>query len=154
MITCILYIFSIGICIYGGIRSNTIIMGIIDTKCSILKFFDQILEGESKQSVPKWPGFNKITNILIDMKNEIKDLRNATLNELNQKLDNIENSKIILKNKMEESGNAFYSHPNSNTYKNLYKAYDISFNFFWNGNINNSLLAGYHHLLLLRLLLL
>ena len=69
MISCILHIFAIGICIYGGIRSNTIIMGIIDTKCSILKFFDQILEGESKQSVPKWPGFNKITNILIDMKN-------------------------------------------------------------------------------------
>ena len=128
MITCILYIISIGICIYGGIRSNTIIMGIIDTKCSILKFFDQILEGESKQSVPKWPGFNKITNILIDMKNGIKDLRNATLNDLNQKLDNIEDIKIIFKNKMEQSGNAFYSPPNSNTYINLYSSDEYNIN--------------------------
>ena len=103
-------------------------MGIADTKCSILKFFDQILEGEEKQTFPKQPGFNKVSDILIDIKDEIKDLRNITLNDLNQKLGGVENKKISFKNKMEESGNAFFSPPNSNIYINLCSSDEYNIN--------------------------
>ena len=45
---------------------------------------------------------------------------------LYQKIDNINNQKIDFKNKMEQSGNEFYSSLESNIYTNLYSnEYDI-----------------------------
>ena len=86
------------------------------------------MEGEEKQTLPKWPGFNHINDILIDIKDEIKDLRNITLNNLNQELNNIENKKIIFKNKMEESGNSFFSPLNSSKYIDLYCSDEYNIN--------------------------
>ena len=45
---------------------------------------------------------------------------------LYQKIDNINNQKIDFKNKMEESGNEFYSYLENNIYTNIYSnEYDI-----------------------------
>ena len=109
IITFVLYMISIAACIYGFIKSDSIVIGISNTECSILKFYEQILEGETKQTLPKWAGIKKISQILMNIKDEIKDLRKNELNELNQELDNIRNKKISFKNKMKESGNAFFS---------------------------------------------
>jgi prefoldin subunit 5 len=91
-------------------------------KCSILKFFDHLLEGETDQSFPKWAGLNKIEDILKNMKEGIKELKIGTLNDLNQEINNINEKKNSFKNKMEESGNEFYSSPNRLTYSNLYSS--------------------------------
>ena len=118
----ILYILLISISIYGLIKTNTIITGISDTKCSILKFFDQALEGETKQALPKWIGFYEIINILNDIKEEIKELRKRTLNDFYNKIDNIKYKNIIFKNRMEESGEAFYTPSDRRKYSNLYSS--------------------------------
>ena len=46
-------------------------MGLSDTECSILKFFDQFLDGETKQEKPRWPGITGINGILEDLTYEI-----------------------------------------------------------------------------------
>ena len=56
-------------------------------------------------------GLNKIAYILKDMNDGIKNLKEGTLNDLNQEINNINDKKISLKNKKEESGNEFYSPP-------------------------------------------
>ena len=121
-----LYLFSIGISIICFLKSNSINEGIADIKCSIVKFFDHILEGETKQTFPKWAGLNKIEEILNNMKERIKELKEGSLNDLNLKINDINNQKISFKKKMEESGNEFYSPPDRITYSNLYSSDNYS----------------------------
>ena len=82
IIAYIFYSISIAACIYGLIKSDLIITGLSNTECSFLNFREQILEGETKQTLPKWAGFKRIKEILSDIKYEIKDLRKITLNDL------------------------------------------------------------------------
>ena len=121
-----LYLFSIAISIICFLKSNSINEGIADIKCSIVKFFDHILEGETKQTFPKWAGLNKIEEILNNMKERIKELKEGSLNDLNLKINDINNQKISFKKKMEESGNEFYSPPDRITYSNLYSSDNYS----------------------------
>ena len=58
--TYIFYGLSVAICIYGLNQSNSVFFGIADTECSILKFFDQVLEGEIKESLSRWAGIDGI----------------------------------------------------------------------------------------------
>ena len=58
------------------------------------------------------------------MNDGIKNLKKGTLNDLNREINNIINKEISLKNKMEESGNKFYSPPSGLTYSNLYSSND------------------------------
>ena len=55
-------------------------------------------------------------------------MRKITLNDLNKKLGNIENKKISFKNKMKESGNAFYSSSDRTSYINLYSSDEYNIN--------------------------
>ena len=93
-------------------------------KCSILEFFEHILEGETNKEFPNLAGLNKIVYTLKDMNDGIKNLKKGTLNDLNREINNIINKEISLKNKMEESGNKFYSPPSGLTYSNLYSSND------------------------------
>ena len=43
----------VAVCIYGLSKSNHIFIGVADTECSILKFIDEVLDGESKETKPK-----------------------------------------------------------------------------------------------------
>ena len=51
--TCVFYALSVAICIYGLAQSNSIFVGIADAECSILEFFEQVLEGEKKRKSSK-----------------------------------------------------------------------------------------------------
>ena len=111
-----LYLLSIIICIIGFLKSDSIIEGIVHMKCSILEFFEHILEGETNKEFPGWAGLNKIIYTLKDMNDGIKNLKKGTLNDLNREINNIINKEISLKNKMEESGNNFILLQYSNLY--------------------------------------
>ena len=54
--TYLFYGLSIVICLYGITQANKIFVGLADTECSMLRFFEQVLEGETKQTIPRWPG--------------------------------------------------------------------------------------------------
>lgn len=48
------------------------------TECSVLKFFDQILDGETKSEPPRWAGISGINDILDDLTDQINSLKGTT----------------------------------------------------------------------------
>ena len=105
--TYIFYALSVAICIYGLTQTNKIYVGLADTECSMLRFFEQILEGEIRNSTPRWPGIEGIDGILSDINNEIEGLRGGALESLNDETEKIENVKNIFKEKMEQNEQKF-----------------------------------------------
>ena len=118
--TYVFYALSIGICIYGLTQSNSIFVGIADTECSMLKFLDQVLEGENKETLPKWAGIDGINGILEDINEQIDNLRNGTLADLNSQITQIERKKNEFKEEMKESGESFFTSPGGLTYRDDY----------------------------------
>ena len=91
----------------------------------MLKFFDQILEGEIKESLPRWEGIDGINGIIDDINGQIQDLRSGTLTQLNAEIGKIEHQKLFFKEAMENSGD--YLSPSDNTYLGCYsKEYNFN----------------------------
>ena len=82
IITMACYALVIAVSIYGLAESNIIFVGISDTECSFLKFFNETIEGESKEKLPKWAGITGINNLLETIKTKIESLGTNTLTEL------------------------------------------------------------------------
>ena len=93
VITYALYALVVGVCIYGISQSNHIFVGIANTECSILRFFDEILEGEIKTETPRWAGLTGIINILGDMSNVITNMGSTTKGELDNEMGKIRSQK-------------------------------------------------------------
>ena len=50
-------------CMVGLIKAKDIFIGVTNTECSILRFINEVIEGESKIILPKWGGINSIINM-------------------------------------------------------------------------------------------
>ena len=133
--TYVFYALSVAICIYGLTQSNSVFVGIADTECSMLKFFDQVLEGEMKQSLPRWAGIDGISDIIQDINDQIEQLRSGTLNQLNQQISDINDKKGEFKAKMQQSGESFFDSPPSSYKSDYYKDYS-HYSFSSSRNIN------------------
>ena len=122
VITYALYALVVAVCIYGISQSNHIFVGIADTECSILRFFDEILEGELKTETPRWAGFTGIIDILDGMSKEITDMKTSTKGELDNEMEYIKNNKTTFQNIMTTIWKRFTDSitipPDS--YKNIY----------------------------------
>ena len=112
-----MYALVVVVCIYGFSQSSPIFIGLADTECSILKFFDEVIVGESKSELPKWAGINGINTILEDLKGELGNMGPSTMTSLNNAFNNINSeeasnlgTKQTFLNKLEEFSNEFYSH--------------------------------------------
>jgi len=89
--TYVFYGLVVGISLYGLIQSNKIFVSLSDTECSILKFFEQVLNGEIKQTKPYWAGIEEIKTILANIKTSLSSLDNEVVkNEIKCKFDNTE----------------------------------------------------------------
>ena len=60
----VFYALVVAISIYGLAESNKIFEGIANTECSMLKFLEQVVHGEIKQTTPRWAGIEGINTIL------------------------------------------------------------------------------------------
>ena len=116
IITYILYALVMVVCIYGLSQSNHIFIGLADTECSILRFLNEVFEGESKESLPKWGGINGIKDILNGLSSEINSMGSDTANQLNNEYDKINNEengkKVLFLNKLKEYGDYLNNHNN------------------------------------------
>ena len=83
-----MYALVVAVCFYGLSQSNKIFVGFANTECSILKFFDEVLEGESKDSLPKWAGINGIKTILNGLKTQLTTMGQNTGSTLQTTFDN------------------------------------------------------------------
>jgi len=116
VITYALYALVVAVCFYGLSQSNHIFVGIADTECSILRFVDEVIDGESKETLPKWAGFNGIKSLLKDLKNTINGMKDGTAENLKSEIADINGSedgtvkgtKKDFLEKLEEIGNDFY----------------------------------------------
>ena len=86
----------------------------------MLRFFDQILEGEIKQTTPRWPGIEGIGEIIEDINNEVENLRAGTLDSLNEEITKIGQVKLSFSRKMESSGETFSKTEVIQEYSNPY----------------------------------
>jgi len=119
--TYVFYGLVVGISLYGLIQSNKIFVSLSDTECSILKFFEQVLNGEIKQSLPRWAGIERIKDILNGVKGSIENLSGESISNLNKKMDTISSNpdeagliptrKAFLEH-MEKVGEKFYDNTN------------------------------------------
>ena len=51
-------------------------------ECSILKFVDEVVEGESKENPPYWAGIDRITEILDKLSKKVKEMKSDTESKL------------------------------------------------------------------------
>ena len=86
----LLYLFVIGIYIYGLVKSNSIFRGLADTECSVLQFCNEVIEGENKEEKPKWVGISGIVNLLDSVENKIYSLGKDKLTQLQSKMQLLE----------------------------------------------------------------
>jgi hypothetical protein len=61
-------------CMVGLGKTNSIFKGVINTECSFLRFINEVVEGESKNNLPKWGGIDGILQILNRTSLEIKKM--------------------------------------------------------------------------------
>jgi hypothetical protein len=116
-------------------KSSNIFYGVADTECSVLKFTDEVLYGETNQNPPFWGGIEGITQILDKLILKIEELEQES--QLNNDIittdkNNFENALATAGTDIE--GENGYSYQGSNTYK-----LDIAKNFGKVANIENSI---------------
>jgi hypothetical protein len=122
--TFLLYAGVVAVCVYGLTQTNKIFVGLANTECSFMRFFDEILFGEMKQTTPRWAGIEGINNILTDLSNVISEMGPSTYQSLESGVDNIEEEQEAFEDMLKNAGDRFYDNGNyrdeiySKEYKN------------------------------------
>ena len=128
VITFALYALVVAVCFYGLSQSNHIFVGLADTECSILRFFEEISDGEIKTEKPRWAGFKGISEILNGLSEEIDTMKLDTKGKLDGQISNITNQKSGFIDLMTTSGDKFYQSSSPPSFKTDYSAsYTYSF---------------------------
>ena len=103
IITMACYALVIAISIYGLSQSNIIFVGLSDTECSVLKFFNETLKGESKSELPKWAGIDGIKQILTNIQTKIGEMRGGTVSGLQTQKGEIDEAKTNFQTKFKDN---------------------------------------------------
>jgi energy-coupling factor transporter transmembrane protein EcfT len=137
IITAVVYALVFAICIYGLSQSNSIFVGLADTECSLLKFIGEALDGETKESKPKWIGISGIKNIFVDTKSQIEGLNEDTRIRLEEDKNSVSRKKSSFETSMETYSVNIFNKPRykrninsfSDSNKNGEYKLDIVYNF-------------------------
>ena len=116
--TYVFYALAVAICFYGLSQTSHIFVGLADTECSILKFFDEILYGEMKQEKPRWAGIDGINDILGDISSQVEDLGGTKKGELDEQKRKIDEEKTTFEGVIHSFPNNFI--PYTTDYKETY----------------------------------
>ena len=121
--TNVFYGLVVGVCIYGIISTNKVFVGIADTECSTLKFFDEVLDGETSTNTdaPRWAGISGIQGMLSDISDSLNNVKDHSLGELDDAITGLDapggGKKTFLN---ELSSNYFCEDTDCTTYKSDY----------------------------------
>ena len=125
--TYIFYALAVAVCIYGLSQTDKIFVGMADTECSILKFLDQVLDGETKEEMPRWAGIEGINTILDNLYGVIYKMQTDTYRELVSAKKSIEDKGAVFMNKMKTAHSTFLDSPNN--YKSTYLTQSYNYDF-------------------------
>ena len=106
IITYVCYALVVAVCIYGLSKSNIIFVGLSDTECSFLKFFNETIEGESKNELPKWAGISGINRLLGNVKTKIDSTGSSTLTTLENEDNTIKSNQRTFEEKLDANSKA------------------------------------------------
>ena len=125
--TYVFYALVVAVCIYGLTQSNKIFEGIANTECSILKLLEQVLDGEIKQTTPRWIGISGINGLLEGLKSEINRLKLTAIDQLKRKISDIDTAKSSFKNGMNSfDGQCFNDGHYLGGYTKTFSSSDVS----------------------------
>ena len=135
------------ICFFGVAAAKNSIMGFNNVACALLKFVSDIIDGQSKNSYPKWVGIDNLKNTFDDIKKNLNESQkangedfysnyNSLMVEQNKYISNTDVEMILKKNK-DSSENFFQFTLNKDDYKNLEKDITLIPNYirYWEDNI-------------------
>ena len=111
------------VCFYGLSKSNSIFVGIADTECSIIKFVDEVVEGESKKNPPYWAGIENITEILDNLSNKVKEM-SGTERTLNRQKTEIDDKKRTFEQNLKSGSNKINNKCPGSTCENYFVEYN------------------------------
>ena len=110
VVTYIFYIVAIIVSINALTKSKKIFKGLANTECTMLRFIQEVLDEELKQSEPKWEGIANIKSLIANLKTKINDLsNNSTVIELNNKNAELKNNKSSFRNESDKFAEDYYN---------------------------------------------
>ena len=74
VLSIISYVIVAVISFYALVEQNKVFSGLADIECSVLRFTDDVLEGETNKFPPYWAGIDKISSILSQFKTKTQAL--------------------------------------------------------------------------------
>ena len=110
--TYLFYALVVGVCVYGLTQSNKIFEGLANTECSILKLLEQVLDGEIKQTTPRWIGISGINGLLDGLKTQINTLKTTAITDLKTNISNIDTKKTAFTNAIQTFDDECYDNGN------------------------------------------
>ena len=124
----IFYIIVSLISIYALIEQDKIFSGLADLECSVIKFTDEVLQGEKNPYPPFWSGITKMKKSLSDISAKIAELQpyGVTINNLGNLQTNINSAKSAFEDSLNTQGSRINSEFKTST--NDYQL-DIAKNF-------------------------
>ena len=100
-------------CIVGLSKTNDIFKGVINTECSILRFISEILEGESKSTLPKWGGVRSIIKMFDSTILQIEEMSSdEKKSEIESKKNAYNTAKTNFINSLKAASTQIYSETN------------------------------------------
>ena len=107
------YVIVALISFYALVEQNKLFSGLADIECSVLRFTDNVLEGETNKFPPFWAGIGEISNILREFKVKTEELQgNGVVNVLNNKKGISDGKKDTFENQLSTGSNIIYADPN------------------------------------------
>ena len=97
------------VCFFGLSKSNSLFVGIADTNCSLLKFIDQVVEGESKESPPYWAGIDKITEVIDRLANKVEEMKTGTETKLSNNKYAVDQKKNTFEQNLDDSSDLIHA---------------------------------------------
>ena len=101
----IFYIIVALICLYSLVEQNKVFEGLADLECSVLKFTDEVLQGEKVAYPPFWTGIDNIETTLQQISSKINELKDTTITNLQNLQSDVNNKKETFENSLKDAGN-------------------------------------------------
>ena len=103
VVSLIFYIIVSLISIYALIEQDKVFTGLADLECSVIKFTDEVLQGEKNPYPPFWAGIKKMKESLADISSKISSILSSDLGTLKTE---ITNAKDAFENSLNNQGNS------------------------------------------------
>ena len=98
------------ICILGLIKTDAIFTGLTNTECSILRFISEMLDGETKNTLPKWGGVASILSMFNNTVYKIEEMaKDSTINQIEHKKNDYKAAKDLFITDLKTACNAINS---------------------------------------------